>query len=181
MNKENIIKLAEALEEVQERDPEIFDMNDWGTDMWCSVLGNLHIHLEECGDLIMEDDEDAPEHDGRAEAAAVEIEDKIDNCMTAGCIAGWAVLVLGDGPPGAVETSEQAAILLELDDPEMANILFMPSSHDLPLYMGYRDITAGMSAQVLRTLAQDEIVDWQQLDWTPEEEEEEEEEEDGQL
>ena len=167
MNKENVIKLATALRDVEARDSKLFDMNDWGDDMWCELLGNMDIKAEECGDAIDEDedeDEDPGEDYGRVEIAGIELDDKIDHCSTSGCIAGWAVLVLGDGPPGQTAVPEYAQVLLGLED-NVASQLFTPGMDQIHREMQYSDITAGMSADVLTHLAATGNVDWRIVDW----------------
>ena len=163
MNKKNITKLAIALRGVQARDSNLFDMNDWGDDMWCELLGNMDIKAEDCGDAIDEDGE--PEEDyRRVEIAAIELDDKIDHCGSSACIAGWAVLILGDGPQGIRQVSEYAQELLGLKDSQ-ANQLFTPNDNLLHDGMQYDDITAGMSADVLTNLAATGNVDWSIVDW----------------
>ena len=165
MNKENITKLATALRDVQARDSNLFDMNDWGDDMWCELLGSMDIKAKECGDAIDEDEDEDPGEDyGRVEIAGIELDDKIDHCSSSGCIAGWAVLILGDGPPGIRQISEYAQVLLGLED-NVASQLFMPGTDQIHSDMEYSDITAGMSADVLTNLAATGNVDWLIVDW----------------
>ena len=165
MNKKNITKLATALRDVQARDSKLFNMNDWGDNMWCELLGNMDIKVKECDDTISIDEDEDPEEDyWGVEIAAIEIDDKIDHCDSSGCIAGWAVLVLGDGPPGQTAVSEYAQVLLGLED-NVASQLFMPPKGDLLHNMSYGDITAGMSADVLTNLAATGNVDWLLVDW----------------
>ena len=163
MNKENITKLAVALRGLEARDSNLFDMNDWGDDMWCELLGNMGIKAKDCGDAI--DEDGGPEEAyGRVEIAKIELNDKIDYCGSSGCIAGWAILILGDGPPGIRQVSEYAQELLGLEDRE-ASQLFTPGTDQIHREMQYKDITAGMSADVLTNLAATGNVDWRIVDW----------------
>ena len=178
MNVENINKLADALEDVQARDSELFDMNDWGDDMWCDLLGNMNIKIKECDDTTSIDEDEDPEEDYRLpEIEGITLDNKIDHCGSSGCIAGWAVLILGDGPTGQV-VSEYAQSLLGLDD-NVASQLFVPEGSTMHRDMTYGDVSAGMAADVLMHLAETGKVDWLIVDWdNPEEYDEDDDEDD---
>ena len=154
MNVENINKLATALEKVEWLGGQLFDMGDWGTNMWHNVLGSMGIRL-----------------DG-VEIQGITLDDKITHCGTTGCIAGWAILVLGDGSLGTHGSSDYATDLLGLEDRDVANSLFTPASYDLD-ELGYPDITAGMAAEVLRDLAKTGEVNWSIVSWASDDDEEE--------
>ena len=161
MNVENINKLAEALEEVEQRGDQLFDMGDWGTNMWHNVLGSMGIRLKKSYDEDGEPEEDY----GGVEIQGITLDDKINHCGTSGCIAGWAILVLGDDFPRISGSSDYAANLLGLEDPAVASSLFTPSDNELPADMMYSDITASMSAMILRNLAKTGAVEWHMVDW----------------
>ena len=159
MNVENINKLADTLEEVHEKNQELFDMGNWGDEMWKEVLRNMRTALKP------------------VEVEGIALDDKIEHCGTSGCIAGWAVLLLGDGPPGNREMSNYAADLLGLDDDRVAGNLFTPGSDQLG-GMSYGDITAGMAAEVLRDLAMTGEANWSLVSWASDDDDDEEEEDD---
>ena len=170
MNVENINKLADTLEEVHKINKNLFDMGNWGDEMWLNVLRNMGINPVDYRYEASEEED----------ATVIKADDRIEHCGTSGCIAGWAILVLGDGPPGTRSMSDYAADLLGLDDDRIAGNLFTPGSEQLG-YLGYQDINAGMAAEVLRELAQTGEANWSLVGGAYDDDEEEEDEEDEEV
>ena len=144
MNTERISQLADDLDKVQAVNPHEFNMSNWGYGM----LVNLE-PFDHMGDLVVSTD------------------DRIEQCGTAGCIAGWATLLYGEMYHSNTP-SEFAQGYLGLND-DNAHDLFMPNEHEEDMdddynagRVIYAQINAGMAAKVLRHLATTGDVDWNQ-------------------
>ena len=144
MNVERINHLADDLDKVQAINPNGFNLSVWGYGM----LRNI------------------PAFDS-IEDLTVSTDDRIEQCGTAGCIAGWTALLYGN-----LLNSEQPSIFargyLALNEYE-AHDLFAPTEYDKDESDDYNSnrviyaqINAGMAAKVLRHLANTGDVDWNQ-------------------
>ena len=147
MNTERINQLADDLDKVQAVNPKGFNMSTWGYGMIASLC-NL------------------PDYNS-VSFQAIALDDRIDYCGTAGCIAGWTTLLHGE-TYHAEQPMVFARRYLELDE-EMAPYLFMPNEHEDDASDDYNagrviyaQINAGMAAKVLRHLAATGDVDWNQ-------------------
>ena len=144
MNVKRINLLADDLDKVQTINPDSFKLNVWGYGMLLSL--------------------DALDS---MESPTISTDDRIEQCGTAGCIAGWTALLYGDMYHSNTP-SEFAQGYLSLND-DNAHDLFMPNEHEEDMdddynagRVIYAQINAGMAAKVLRHLATTGDVDWNQ-------------------
>ena len=144
MNAERINQLADDLDKVQAINPNGFNLNVWGYGMLRSI----------------------PAFDSM-ENSTLSTDDRIEQCGTAGCIAGWTALLYGE-LRHAEHPSSFAHGYLALNEYE-AHDLFAPTEYDEDESddcnsnrVIYAQINAGMAAKVLRHLANTGDVDWNQ-------------------
>ena len=144
MNVERINQLADDLDKVQAVNSTQFSMSYWGYHMF--------------RDIGAFDSNETP---------TISTDDLIEQCETAGCLAGWATLLYGT-PNDSMHPNGFAERHLELNENE-AHDLFTPEEHDEDdsddnnaNRVIYAQINAGMAAKVLRHLANTGDVDWNQ-------------------
>ena len=132
MNPENINKLADVLEEVQEVVPALFDMSAWGESMLIPIRK-------------------------RGIPGAGRIED----CGTPGCLAGWTQFLFATFGSINKWPGKFADEFLDLDQHQHCALL-LPGKADLTSFgsIHYKDITIPMAVKVLRSFAETGTVDW---------------------
>ena len=147
MNKENIMQLADALDQVNEAAPELFHMSYWG-----SVMTGASFDPHASPGLH-----------------------RMKHCGSRGCIAGWAKFLFGNAMVASIPRNF-AALWLELDE-EQAEELFTPvelrpdeagEDEDEEWVANnngngviYGNITAAIAAKILRNFARTGLVEWE--------------------